>query len=387
MSARLAIVGGDVYFDVAGDGVRDYSLRLTEAVEASGLAQADLFWWSRSGKWTKIPGNPAAYRSSAPVDIWRALRAYHAIVLQYDVFRYGQRGFVPWLPLQLMRLKHADSNLRLGIVFHEFHLPFRTWGWEMKKIWQDIQHVGFRLPADVLFSTVETWVSEIQMRRPHRPTVHLPVASNLPDRRHAREWERLRLGADRTTVVMAAFGTDDSPWRLYDYTVYAVNQVARTGYPVLFLNLGGNTPDLDSLHDSIRVVKPGFITETALAEMIAATDIFLAPFADGISTRRTTVMAALQHGVAIAGTRGMYTDALLTATPAMRLAPVGDPDEFGRIAVQLAGAPEQRERMGAAGRELYRRSFDWCVLARNLIAALDLPAQAASAPAEIPVQG
>ncbi len=387
MSARIAIVGGDVYFDVSGDGVRDYSLRLTEAIEASGLAQADLFWWSRSGDWAKTPGNPTAFRSSAPVDIWQVLRSYHAIVLQYDVFRYGQRGFVPWLPLQLMRLKHANPNLRIGIVFHEFHLPFRTWRWELKKAWQNVQHIGFRFAADVLFSTVETWVSELRTRRPHRSTVHLPVASNLPDRRHAREWERVRLGADRNTIVMTAFGTDDSPWRLYDYTVYAVNQVAGTGQPVLFLNLGGNTPNLNSLDESIRVVKPGYISETALAEMIAATDIFLAPFADGISTRRTTVMAALQHGVAVVGTKGMYTDGLLTETPAMRLAPTADPDEFGRIAVQLARAPEQRERLGAAARELYRQCFDWPILAHDLVAALDLPAQIASAPAEVAVQG
>ncbi|HEY7294539.1 MAG TPA: glycosyltransferase [Dehalococcoidia bacterium] len=386
----MAILGGDVYFAVSGDGVRDYSLRFTQALQESGLARADLFWWSRSGDWTKMPDDPDASPSAVSRQVWRGLRTYDAVIVQYDVFRFGRRGFVPWLPARLLWLKHSAPGLTIGVMLHELHLPFHTWRWEMKKAWQRIQHVGFRLAADVLFASVEPWVAELGARRPRRPAVHLPVGSNLPDRRQAREAVRTQLGANEHTVVLCAFGTDDSPWRLYEYTAHAVNRVARSGRRVLFLNLGGNTPELRGLDAGIPAIRPGFIPADALAGMIAASDIFLAPFADGISTRRTTVMAAFQQGTAVLGTWGSHTDRILRMAPeSVCLTPVGDPAAFAAEAVALAADPERRHALGTAARRLYERSFDWTVIASRAVQALGLAtAQATRATAPlIPYRG
>ena len=375
MIPRVAVLGGDVYFVVSGDGVRDYSLRLTQALHENGLAWADLFWWSPAGTWTKTPGDRDELQPSVSREVWRELAGYDALIVQYDVFRYGRSGFVPWLPARLLRLKRTAPRIRIGVMFHELHLPFHTWRWQVKKAWQRVQHVGFRLQADVLFASVEPWVAELARRWPRRPAVHLPVGSNLPDRRQARETERLRLGAGPETIVMTAFGTDDSPWRLYGYTAHAVNGVARAGRPVLFLNLGGNTPELRGLDAGIRVLRPGFLPADALAGMIAATDIFLAPFADGVSTRRTTVMAALQQGVTVLGTSGGATDrALRTASDAVRLTYVTDADAFAAAALNLAREPGRRLQMGAAARALYAQCFDWPVTARRALAALSVRA-------------
>lgn len=371
--ARVAVLGGDVYFPVTGDGVRDYAQCFTEALQRTGLVTADLFWWSRSGMWTHVPGDPQRFRSGRLSDIWPILPRFDAVIVQYDVFRYGRRGFVPWLPARLLHLKRRAPHLRIAVMLHELHLPFHTWRWEIKKGWQRVQHVGFRLAADVLFCSVEAWVDELQQRMPQRPVVHLPVGSNLPDRRHTREWERVRLGADGQTLVVASFGTDDSPWRLYDYTTYALNRMARAGHRVLFLNLGGNTPILQGIDEAVRAIRPGFLSNTALAEMIAASDLLLAPLADGVSTRRTTAMAAFQQAVPVLGTCGSSTDGVLrTAEGALRLVPVRSPTRFGDAAVCLAGDADLRRRMGEGGRELYQRSFDWPITAVRALSALGL---------------
>ncbi len=368
---RLAIVGADVFFPVQGDGVRDYSQRLARALHDAGVGDVDLFWLSREGVCSRTPADPAKFRSSAGCDLWQALRDYDAVILQYDMFRYDLRGFAPWLPWQLWRLRRARPALKLGIMLHELHPPFRGWKWRLKYRWQAVQQAAMQLSADVTFAAVHAWVSELAERRPLRPSWYLPVGSNLPDRRHARDWERLRLGADRNALVLASFGTDASVWRMLDYVVHAVNRVAARGHRVVYLNLGGNTPELGGIDPTVRVVRPGFLPAEALAEMVAASDIFLAPFADGVSARRTTLMAALQQGVAIVGTDGPLTDPVLREAPsALRLTPLHDPDAFAAAAVDLAAAPEERAALGQAARQLYVGRFDWAVSARAVIAAL-----------------
>jgi glycosyltransferase involved in cell wall biosynthesis len=389
---RLAVVGADVSFPVQGDGVRDYSQRLARALHDAGAGEVDLFWLSREGVCSRTPADPTKFRSSAGCDLWQALRDYDAVILQYDMFRYDLRGFAPWLPWQLWRLRRARPNLKLAIMLHELHPPFRGWKWWLKYRWQVVQQAAMQFSADVTFAAVDAWVAELVQRRPQRPSRHLPVGSNLPDRRHAREWERLRLGAGRDTVVIASFGTDASVWRMLDYVVHAVNRVAACGHRVVYLNLGGNTPKVAGIDPDVRMVRPGFLPAEALAEMIAAADIFLAPFADGVSTRRTTLMAALQQGVAIVGTDGPLTDPLLRdATEALRLTPVHDPDAFARAAVALAASPAQRISLGQAARQLYCERFDWAVTARTVIAALSadlcMPTTLPNDPAEPAADG
>jgi glycosyltransferase involved in cell wall biosynthesis len=99
--------------------------------------------------------------------------------------------------------------------------------------------------------------------------------------------------------------------------------------------------------------------------------VFVAPFVDGVSTRRTTLMAALQHGVAVVGTDGRLTDDILRASrEALTLAPVGDRHQLEDAVRRLADDPGLRRSRGAAGRELYTSSFAWPVTAAIVATAL-----------------
>jgi glycosyltransferase involved in cell wall biosynthesis len=102
--------------------------------------------------------------------------------------------------------------------------------------------------------------------------------------------------------------------------------------------------------------------------MLAGSDIFLAPFADGVSTRRTTVMSALQHAIPVLGTDGHLTDRVLQqSSSALRLVPVRDRDGFAAEAMRLAQQGEERRALGDAGQLLYARSFDWPVVVDGLM--------------------
>jgi glycosyltransferase involved in cell wall biosynthesis len=83
------------------------------------------------------------------------------------------------------------------------------------------------------------------------------------------------------------------------------------------------------------------------------------------------MMAALQHGLPIVGTRGPAIDTALAGTEgALRLVPVGRPDLFAGAVAELAQQPSERRRMAQAARSLYEQRFDWPVSARSLMVEL-----------------
>jgi glycosyltransferase involved in cell wall biosynthesis len=139
--------------------------------------------------------------------------------------------------------------------------------------------------------------------------------------------------------------------------------VARSGRPVLVLNLGSG-PD-DENEGPVRVHTPGFLDDESVARLLSTVDVFLAPYEDGVSTRRTTVMAALQHELAVVGTDGPFTDGLLRdAQDALRLVP---PERFADAVEALAARAEDRRTLGLRGRELYESRFDWPVIADRVL--------------------
>jgi glycosyltransferase involved in cell wall biosynthesis len=267
-------------------------------------------------------------------------------------------------------VRRRRGRPRIVLMVHEPFVPMINWRWALMGLWQRSQLRALHVAADVTFASIESWTQMLARWRPHKPTHHLPVGSNLPDMRASRSKARQRLGATGDTVVLAAFGTAH-PGRHLDYIVEAANNVAARGATVVLQNLGAGVAALEELDPTVRLSQPGYQAPIALARQLAATDVFVAPFVDGVSTRRTTFMAALQHGIATVATEGPLTDGLLRrSTSAIRLVPTLRRDLFVEATLRLALQSEDREAVGRAGRQLYEERFDWSVIASQLIAFL-----------------
>jgi glycosyltransferase involved in cell wall biosynthesis len=94
--------------------------------------------------------------------------------------------------------------------------------------------------------------------------------------------------------------------------------------------------------------------------------VLLQPFPDGVSSRRTSVMAGLKLGVPVVTTRGRLTEPLWESAKAVRLAEVGDSRAFAAHALALLDAPDERARLAGAARRLYGEQFEM----RRTVAAL-----------------
>jgi glycosyltransferase involved in cell wall biosynthesis len=347
------------------DGIRDYTAHLGDALRRVDGVAVDLYMRTQTGGW--VTESADGRRTKETSSFESGLKGYDAVVVQYNPFMYGRWGFAPWLPLGLWRLRKTKSSGRIAVMVHEPYVPMVNWRWTLMGVWQRCQLAASLWGAHVAFASIEAW-SESLARLPFAPaTFHLPVGSNLPDARAARRDERARLQLGDDGLIVAAFSTGLAG-RVVSYVVSAVNAIARTGREVILLNLGAGAPSLcESISKEVRLVEPGRLPPDRLAERLASADLFLAPFVDGVSSRRTTVMAALQHGVAVVGTRGVLTDELFITSQSLKLIGVDDEAGFAAAAVRLASNYDERARLGEAGRKLYEHRFDWPIVARELV--------------------
>jgi glycosyltransferase involved in cell wall biosynthesis len=292
------------------------------------------------------------------------LGTYDTVVLQYNPFLYGRWGFAPQLPAALLR-ERRGRRFRLALMVHETYFPISDPRSALMGSWQRVQLRALHAISDLVFASIESWAELLAQWRPRRPVAHLPVGSNLPDRRSERAAAREQIGAGDETMVIALFGSGHSS-RLIDYIVAATNSVARERDEVVLLNLGAGANAPARVDGGVRVIQPGWLAPGDAARLLSAGDLFLAPFIDGVSTRRGSLMAAMQHGLAVVGTRGPATDGVLSGSGALELVSCGDRKAFARAAVALASDPESRAVFGAAAVALYQREFDWPVIAARM---------------------
>ena len=343
MSAnRVRVVCGPRRLDV--DGIRDYADRLASSLAAAGLeVEVD-------------HDRPDA----KPADV---------ILLNYNPFSFGRRGFAPRLASSLRRARRRASMVCLNV--HESYVPPLNWRWAAMGAWQRRQLHSLQRQADLVLTPVQPLAQELEGLSPDRRVVHLPVGSNLPDMRHCRDSTRERLDVDPAALVIASFGTGH-PSRQMEYVAAAGNTAAEVVDEVVLLNLGAGARVIRGVRPPVRVVEPGWLEAGEVARHLAAADLFIAPFVDGVSTRRGTMMAALQHGLPVVGTDGRLTDDVLRSTNALTLVPAHDQTGLEDEVRRLATDDAERAGLASAARELYERSFDWPIISSAIVDELSL---------------
>lgn len=349
----MAVLAADSDREV--DGIRDYSYRLLGALNDRPDVDAAMFLRPGDGGWVATNGTP-----------WTPDLA-DAVVLQYNPFSFGRRGFAPGLVRDLVRLRRCPARPVIAMMVHETYVDMKNLRWAAMGAWQRAQMAALRTVTDVQFCSIERWVERLRRWPGGDRVYHLPVPSNFPDCRAEAASARAELEGGDGHLVLTCFGLHD-PGRMIGHVKAAADAVASAGVPATVLNLGPGEPRIDAIAPGVTLRSPGYLPENELARMLACSDIFMAPFADGVSTRRTTVMSALQHAIPVVGTDGHLTDGVLReASSALRLVPVGDRGRFAAAASRLAQEAGERRALGEAGRRLYARAFDWPVVVDRLM--------------------
>ena len=292
-------------------------------------------------------------------------------LLQYNPFSYGKWGLNLHLPRVLAQIKRRCPGTRIALMVHEPFVPIITPQFAVMATWQRWQLWRLGQTADVVFFSIDPWAKRFGRWFPKKTVVHLPVGSNMPRVSITRQEARARLGIRGETIILGLFGTA-SAGRMLGSVHEAALALEQSGFSTQVLYIGPHTTQVRAALGGINVIADGPASTEEVSRRFAAMDIYLVPYNDGVSTRRTTLMTALQHGIATVGTQGTLTDTLLEQQEgkALLLAGVTDPAAFCSAVSALARNAEMRQRIGQEALQLYQREFSWGRVSRNLLSAL-----------------
>lgn len=285
------------------------------------------------------------------------------LMVQYNPFSFGRAGVALRFVRAMRRLRRRYPSLTLVVMCHETVVmnPGVRWA-ALRQVHRAQLRALLRL-ADAVYVSVDAWRPYLEAHGA-KDAALLPVGSNLPDRRAQRDAARAALDAtDR--LIVATFSTGH-PSHDDEIARRAVDAVVSVRPDTLVLSLGAGRQRLLEPGDD-RERCPGHLPAHELAAHLAAADMLISPFVDGISTRRGTVMAALQHGVAVVGSVGRSTDPDLEALVRGLPGAGRGGDWIPGTAAALANDASLRDEQGRAGRSLYAARYDWPVLAARVL--------------------
>lgn len=291
------------------------------------------------------------------------------LLWQYVPHMYGRGGANRRLPGLLARLR--GEGRRQVLIAHEIAADLN---WRPHWLWYALHHRWqWRklLPIpDAIPVSCQKWIEDWSKWRPDvaskfcllpSPTSIEPV-SVAPD--HRIEWRR-SLGLSPDTRVLTYFGTVNVSKQL-GWIASAWKRAQAVCGPVAFAVVG-DKPPLDVPPELQPLFKPlGYLSAADASRALHASDLLALPFFDGVSERRTTLMAGLVHGLAVATTWGHNTGTSLRSANFLSLSPPHDERSFVDSVVSTLRDDTGRQRLARAGRDTYVRDYSWDVVTKRL---------------------
>jgi glycosyltransferase involved in cell wall biosynthesis len=312
--------------------------------------------------------------------VLRVLRSLdpEVLVVQYAPHAFHPRGITLAISL-LPALVRMATRIPVIVNFHELYIPFDS---SLKHcvgaLWQRAMGFLIAAPSHALTAVSTEWQRRLRRVGVWKPIQVIPVGSNIPRVDvSAEDVQRVRekLGMDRTALLIGSFGSV-GPHGEVGLVLKAVEKLKPEG-SLKLLWIGRSGPHTgrgakwqetnQSVRDgSAEMIWTGSLPHPDVSRLMAACDLFVLPFTDGISSKRTTLAAALLHGLPILTTRGKQLDDIFVHRDNMYLVPVGDPQSFEDGLMELAQCPELRARLARGARALHDARFAWDVIAKQV---------------------
>lgn len=343
----------------------DYTQRL--ARELSAGFQVTVLTSKDGGSDSGVSVKPLAGEWNDATKLTAAITDFSAggpILWQYVPHMYGRGGVAPAIPLVMERLRRQQR--RQVVNAHEIAAGLSPWPHRLyyalahRRQWRGIVDT-----VNAIGISTEAWVIDWACRLPGGKAKFFlsPSPSAIPvvnvDAGHALRWrEQHQLPVD--VQILAYFGTISGN-RHIDWLAEAWKAANRHGREVALVMLG-DKPTFVVPPPLQKLFKPlGFLPADEVSLALQAADVLALPFIDGVSERRTTFMAGLDHGLPVVATLGHGTGPTLGQANFYRRARNKSAEEFIHLTLELLADTGLRATLGKAGRAAYLERYDWPV--------------------------
>lgn len=342
-------------------GIARFTTTLAGVLSTAGQ---DVHVWAPTGSDTRtgivlhrLQGgfDPAGRR-----ELERAIGPEDIVLLQYAPNALGARGANLAFCVWLARLGRRRD---VHVVFHEPFLYFAR-----QSMARNALALIQRGMAAVLLTTSRTvYLSSESWRRLLRPYAFgraidwhtLPISIGDVPRPGAREVTamRARLGEEPGRPIVGHFGTYAR--EVAPFLAAAIGALLQEiGHvQVVCIGRGSRNFVASRFPDDPRVQGTGEIPEAEIAPHLSACDLLIAPFGEGVTTRRTSLIAALALGRPVVTTDGRHTEAQWRQDGAVVLVPAGQAVAVAQACKRLLADRAERERLGVRAASIAAQRF------------------------------
>lgn len=350
MPIRWHILTGE--YPPAVGGVGDYTAQLASALTRAGDAVT---------VWTPGTTLPDRFGPASRAVLEAAFREDPGIVLlQYVPNALGSRGMN--LPMCLWLRDRARAGADVRVMFHEPYFYFT-----LAKPWRNVLAATQRVMARVLLdASRRAYISTETWRRYLAPSdgAHmdvLAIPSNIQPADPSTADRYRQTIAPSGGPVVGHFGTYGD--HVEAELLRVLPAIARRSSAARFAFIGTGSAEfaarLAMRHPQIsaRSWASGRLDAGAVSSALRACDVLVQPYPDGITTRRTSAMAGLQHGIPTVTTAGALTETIWSESGAVALAPAGDVSAFASAVAELLADRRTAQALGCRAAEIYDRHF------------------------------
>ena len=396
-------------------GIADYTAYLAQHLASLNVESSILIshhWQERGGEDARTRGRDLTSPSprvfaSLPNWGWRCwpgvanfLKVHQPNVLhiQYQAAAFDLSGWVNWLPWYL---KKRGVSTRLVTTFHDLRIPYifpkaGSFRWQSilalarhsdavictnRADLQTLQHalqVGQAVSLTHQVSPLPLRYPFDRLRASPAPLLTLiPLGSNVepqPSVDFERATWRKKYDTNADTLLLAYFGFLNES-KGGEELIEALALLRQQGFDARLLLIGGELGHadptnatyaqrvqalIDRHHLADFVYRTGYTDLPEVSANLLAADAVVMPYRDGVSFRRTTLIAALRHGCPIVSTTPTDPSTIPEIHPGenMLLAPPRDATALAQAIASLAGDTALRQKLAVGSKQL-GDLFEW----------------------------
>jgi glycosyltransferase involved in cell wall biosynthesis len=363
---RVLLVSAD--FPPFLSGVGDYADKLAASLHEAGADVTVLTGISTDANDGQRPFRVVRSIASWGLNQRKAILAecrdgYDVVHLQYPGVNYGRGPMINLLPV-LLRM--SGPSPRKVLTVHDFRVMRRRWrARAAPMIWavDGLIHVDERD-----WPSIRAWgIGQT------KPRAHIPIAANFEpvavDSASREQW-RSELGFAGDETVIAFFGIL-YPHKGVGELVDSVRELHRQGRKVRLLVLGDfdrKAPWRAGMEQMLADPLVRWVRGASLEQVsrgLHAADLCALPFHSGASTNRSSMLAALDHGLPVVTTNGPATPPDFEKMFDVRLVPVNDRAALSAAIARLMDDPPPRDRLRNS---VLARRRSWATIAAETMA-------------------
>ena len=357
-------------------GVSDYSRMVAEGLAAAG---DEVVVWAPQGQAAQAAQAAQTGQAGQVTVRWlpdqfgprslyilsRELRSSERrrLLVQYVPHAFGWKAAN--LPFCLWLRSRGRGRESVWVMFHEVAFPFDRDAPLRLNGLAATHRLMARLvagAAERAFVSIPAWRAGVESLTPcGTPVEWLPVPSGIPFVGDERASAAIHSRYANGHALVGHFGTYGRHMR-HLLTECLPVLAARCDCRLLLLGRDSETvaSELAAGFPALkgRVHGAGALGPDDVSRHVSACDVMLQPYPDGISSRRTSAMAALSHARPVVTTSGPLTEDVWEASGAAVLVPVADASGLAEATAALATNPERCARLAERARTLYRTHFD-----------------------------